>query len=52
MAARPAEGAEEAAEEIDAETAALRDTLLATGEPDDRLLGELLMYHRREAKPS
>jgi uncharacterized protein len=48
----PPEGAEEAAEEIDPETAALRDTLLATGEPVDRLLGELLMYHRREAKPS
>jgi predicted RecB family nuclease len=50
---RPAPGgAEDAAEEIDPETAGLRDTLLATGDAVDRLLGELLMYHRREAKPS
>jgi len=48
----PPEGAEDAAEEIDPETAALRDRLLATGDAVDRLLGELLMYHRREAKPA
>jgi predicted RecB family nuclease len=48
----PPQDAEEAAEEIDPEAAALRDTLLATGDPGERLLGELLMYHRREAKPS
>jgi uncharacterized protein len=48
----PPEGAEDAAEEIDPETAALRDGLLATGDEVDGLLGELLMYHRREAKPS
>ena len=48
----PPEGAEDAPEEIDPETAALRDRLLATGDAVDGLLGELLMYHRREAKPS
>jgi len=48
----PPEGADEAAEEIDPETAALRDRLLARGDVVDALLGELLMYHRREAKPA
>jgi uncharacterized protein len=48
----PPEGAEDAAEEIDPETAALREHLLARGDAVEGLLGELLMYHRREAKPS
>ena len=48
----PPDGADAAVEEIDPETAELRTRLLATGHPDARLLGELLMYHRREAKPS
>ena len=37
-------------EKADPETAALRDRL-AAGDVDERLLGELLLYHRREAKP-
>jgi predicted RecB family nuclease len=48
----PPEDADEVAEEIDPETAKLRDALIATGDPVDRQLGELLMYHRREAKPA
>ena len=44
--------AEAQAELADPETAALRDQLASNGCEEDRLLSELLLYHRREAKPA
>ena len=39
-------------ERVDVEAADLRERLCATGEPADALLAELLLYHRRNAKPA
>ena len=43
---------EEQRERMDEETRELRERLQATEDPANELLGELLLYHRREAKPT
>jgi uncharacterized protein len=48
----PPEEPEEQRERMDDETRALRERLQTTGDPANALLGELLLYHRREAKPA